>query len=318
MKRLSALSAIIVCLYSLGIQAKPLLVGISSWGGYPTSVAGFKQALSSKGLVEGKDIMYIEKSAGADKNKQRAIAELFKRKEVDLVYSLTTSGTIIIKDVMDDNTPIVFSIVTYPADAGLIESMDYSANNLVGTSNYVPEEYFYELMAGVFPKAKSVLIFHRFSEPNSKIQAINLKRLIKKNGAKVKIVSAKSLADLAKKAKKYIIELSPDTLITTTDTLMQSGGEEVLIKLANESKIAILSSNKIGIEKGATLGPVADFEILGNMSGLMAAEILLESKLPTHMVSKFMRPPLILVNKKAFNKNGLSIPNHLENVRYVD
>ena len=58
---------------------------------------------------------------------------------MDLVYSLTTPGTAIVKEVLPSDTPIVFSIVTYPADAGLIESFEYSGNNLVGTSNYVPE-----------------------------------------------------------------------------------------------------------------------------------------------------------------------------------
>ncbi len=201
------LLACFLCVFVFATQAKPFVVGISTWNHYPSSVTGFKASLSSKGLEEGKDVIYLERSAQADKNKQREIAQYFKSQKVDLVYSLTTSGTVIIKQVMPDKTPIVFSIVTYPADAGLIESMEYSANNLVGTSNYVPEKYFYEIIDGVFPHAKSVIIFHRYGEPNSKIQAVNLKRLIKKTGADVKIVSAKSLDDLAKKAKKYIDKL---------------------------------------------------------------------------------------------------------------
>ncbi len=308
----------LLCVFAMLVQAKPYVVGISTWNHYPGSVAGFKESLTLKGLIEGKDVIYIEKSAQADKQQQREIAELFKREKVDLVYSLTTSGTVILKQVLPDSTPIVFSIVTYPADAGLIESMEYSANNLVGTSNYVPEKYFHEIIDGVFPHAKSILIFHRYGEPNSKIQAVNLKRLIKKTGADVKIVSAKSLKDLAAKAQKYINKLHPEVLVTTTDTLMQNGGEEVLVKAAKKSKIAILSSNKTGIEAGATLGPVADFKILGNVSGLMAVKILKESTLPTHMPSKYMQPPLILVNKSALKRTGLSIPEHFKNVRYVD
>ena len=308
----------LMCLCSALVQAKPFVVGISTWNSYPTSVAGFKQSLTLKGLIEGKDVIYIEKSAQADKQKQREIAELFKREKVDLVYSLTTSGTVIIKQVLPESTPIVFSIVTYPADAGLIESMEYSANNLVGTSNYVPEKYFHEIIDGVFPHAKSVLIFHRYGEPNSKIQAVNLKRLIKKTGADVKIISATSLQDLEQKAKKYLYKLNPEVLVTTTDTLMQNGGEKVLIKLAKKENVAILSSNKTGIEAGATLGPVADFKILGNVSGLMAVKILKESTLPTHMPSKYMQPPLILVNKPAKKSTGIVIPEHFKNVRYVD
>ncbi len=318
MKLLPVIIGISMCVWVSFVSAKPFVVGISTWNSYPNSVVGFKQSLTLKGLIEGKDVIYIEKSAQADKKKQREIAEHFKAKKVDLVYSLTTPGTVIIKQVLPGTTPIVFSIVTYPADAGLIESMEYSANNLVGTSNYVPEQFFHELMDGVFPHAKSVLIFHRFGEPNSKIQAVNLKRLIKKTGADVKIISARTLDELAKKAQKAVDKLKPEVLVTTTDTLMQNGGEQVLIKIAHKKKIAILSSNKTGIEAGATLGPVADFKILGNMSGLMAVKILKESILPTHMPSKYMQPPLILVNKKAQKHTDISVPEHFINVRYVD
>jgi len=318
MRLLPVIIGVSMCVWGSIVSAKPFVVGISTWNSYPSSVQGFKQSLVLKGLIEGKNVIYLEKSAHADKNKQREIAELFKAEKVDLVYSLTTPGTVIIKQILPASTPIVYSIVTYPADAGLIESMEYSANNLVGTSNYVPEQYFHELMDGVFPSAKSVLVFHRFGEPNSKIQAVNLKRLIKKTGADVKIVSARSLDDLEKKARKFIDKLNPEVLVTTTDTLMQNGGEQVLINIAHEKKIAILSSNKTGIELGATLGPVADFKILGNMSGLMAVKILKESALPAHIASKYMQPPLILVNKKAQKHTGISIPEHLINVRYVD
>jgi putative ABC transport system substrate-binding protein len=300
------------------LQAEPIKVGISTWNKYPSSVQGFKRSLTEQGLIEGKDIVYLEKSSGANKEKQREIAEFFKSEKVDLVYSLTTSGTIIIKEILPEKTPIVFSIVTFPADAGLIESFEYSANNLVGTSNYIPEDNFHKLLKSVFPTAKNVVIFHRYGEPNSKIQAINLKRLMKKTGADVKIVAAESLDDLNKKAAAAIEKLHPEVLVTTTDTLMQSGGEQVLIKLANKNNIAILSSNKMGIELGATLGSVADFKILGAMSGLMASKILKEGTLPTHMATKTQAPPLILVNKTAIKKLKLTIPDHLVNVKYVD
>lgn len=308
----------LLCTVFVPAQAKPFVVGISTWNSYPGSVAGFKSSLTKQGLVEGKDIIYIEKSAGANKEKQTKIANLFKKEKVDLVYSLTTSGTVIMKNVLPETTPIVFSIVTFPADAGLIESFEYSSNNLVGTSNYIPEHYFHELLKNVFPSAKNVVIFHRFGEPNSKIQAINLKRLMKKTGADVKLVSARSLDDLNNKAQLIIKKLKPEVLVTTTDTLMQGGGEEVLIKLAKKHNIAVLSSNKKGIEMGATLGPVADFKILGAMSGLMAGRVLKQGMLPTHMASKTQEPPLILVNKAALKKLKLSIPEHLVNVKYVD
>ena len=124
--------------------------------------------MADGGFVEGKNVKYIHGKSGPSKEKQREIAQGFRDADVDLVYTLTTPGTTIIKEVMPQDTPIIFSIVTYPADSGLIESFEYSGNNLVGTSNYVPLLNYVRLLQTILPDAKSVAIFHRKGEPNSK------------------------------------------------------------------------------------------------------------------------------------------------------
>jgi len=160
-------------------------VGISVWSGYPQSVIGFKDALTQAGLIEEENVTYLYRNAESSKEKQISIAEEFRDKNVDLVYSLTTPGTIIVKQYMPDSTPIVFSIVTYPADAGLIESFDYSGNNLVGTSNFVELKHYVKLLKDVLPEVTSVAIFRRKGEPNSKIQAVNLDRLLRRESVEV-------------------------------------------------------------------------------------------------------------------------------------
>jgi len=84
-------------------------------------------------------------------------------------------------------TPAVFPIVTYPADSGLIESFEYSGNNLVGTSNYVELTNYIKLLKTILPNTKTLAIFHRKKEPNSKIQAANMIRLLKWEGTTVRI-----------------------------------------------------------------------------------------------------------------------------------
>ncbi|MCJ8273093.1 MAG: hypothetical protein MJK04_27295, partial [Psychrosphaera sp.] len=128
------------------VLAKDYKIGLSVWSDYPDSVSGFKQALAEHGFKEGINVEYLLRNAHANAAKQTKIAEEFKNAKLDLVYSLTTPGTIIIKQALSSATPIVFSIVTYPADAGLIESLDYSGNNLVGTSNFVPLHHYNQLL----------------------------------------------------------------------------------------------------------------------------------------------------------------------------
>ncbi|MCJ8339166.1 MAG: ABC transporter substrate-binding protein [Pseudomonadales bacterium] len=291
-------------------------IGVSVWSGYPNNLKGFKDALAESGIIEGDNLKIIYGKSDGDKQKQKDIAESFKQQKVDLVYTLTTPGTSIVKEIMPSSTPIVFSIVTYPADSGLIESFEYSGNNLVGTSNFVPFNLYVNLLTTILPGAERVAIFHRKGEPNSKIQAVNLSRLLRKKGLEVLDQQPNDILEVKKMADSLAGKV--DAFITTTDTLMQGGGEEMLIKVAQKMKIPILSSNKKGVEAGSTFGPVADFYTIGYMSGEMAVQILLNKVKPTKIQSRLHQPPLILVNRKSMELLGIEIPASIPNVKYLD
>jgi len=292
-------------------------VGISTWTGYPDNIKGFKKSMKSGGLIEGKNVRCQIRQSGGDREQQIKIAHEFNRAKVDLVYSLTTPGTTIIKDILPENTPIVFSIVTYPADSGLIESFEYSGNNLVGTSNYVPLKNYVKLLQWILPQTKNIAIFHRKGEPNSKIQAVNLIRLLKGKG----IHSFDQTPSTVEEIEQMTLSLvgKVDAFITTTDTLMQGGGEMILIKISKQWKIPILSSNKMGIELGSTFGPVVDFHSLGEMSGEMALKILNKNTDPARLESKLQDPPIILINRKSLRLMGISLSKKgFSRVHYID
>jgi len=280
-------------------------IGLATWSGYPESVQGFKDGLAEAGLIENKNVSFLTGELGADKELQQKVAQGFSDAGVDMVYSLTTPGTTIVKNIMPETTPIVFSIVTYPADSGLIESFEYSGNNLVGTSNYVPIRHYLSMLKLVVPNVKSVGIFHRKGEPNSKIQAANMMRLLKRDGIKGVDLEPENLDEVRSMAMNVID--SVDVFMTTTDTLMQSGGEKILVDISLNKRIPILSSNKTGIQTGATFGPVADFYTLGKLSGEKAAKILLQRINPERIESELQDPPLLLVNKASLEALGITL-----------
>jgi len=277
-------------------------IGLATWTGYPENVQGFKDGLSERG-IDLANVIFIEGQTSSDKQIQEQSALSMLEQKVDLVYSLTTPGTIIVKRTFPDTTPIVFSIVTYPADSGLIDSFEYSGNNLVGTSNYIALQHYIQLIELLVPQTQSAAIFHRKGEPNSKIQASNLIRLLKRKNISVNDIEVNNLDELEAQATDIANDV--DLFITTTDTLLQNGGEETLISIANKSNIPILSSNKAGIQQGATFGPVADFYQLGKQSGYMAADILLNNKEPRHLQSSLQDQPTFLINRKSVERLGI-------------
>lgn len=297
-------------------RVKTCLVGISTWSHYEENVRGFKDALNANGLSEGAEVIYLEINAQANPQKQQILAEQLMHKRPCLVYSLTTPGTLIIKNVLPETTPVVFSIVTYPADAGLIESLDYSGNNLVGTSNYVPIKQYKYLLEKAFPNARSVAIFRRNKEPNSKIQAANVKRLFSKYGYRVVDVPVNSVDELIAKSRE--LAQNTDVFFSTTDTLMQSGGEAALIDVSYKTKTPVLSSNMSGVKQGAAAGAVSDLYKLGYSSGEMAAAIIKHGQRPATMRSHFQESPSLLINRQTFKTLGLKLPSFDKEVTYID
>lgn len=293
------------------------VVAISEWTGYPESVRGFKEAMRSAGLVEGKNIRYLSIKSGGDRQQQKLLLQRLDTSSIDLIYSLTTPGTILTKKYTPVTIPIVFSIVTYPADSGLIESFEYSGNNLVGTSNYVPIRHYVKLLKEMMPEVKRVAIFHRLGEPNSKIQATELKRAIKAKGIEVVVQEPINIQQVKQMALELVGRV--ELFISTTDTLMQSGGEEALVEVSLLHKIPILSSNKMGIEKGASFGPVADFFTLGHMAGHKAVKILTKGFKPYQLETELQTNPLVLVNHKSVHQLGIHIPDSIKSeVKWIE
>lgn len=284
------------------LSSSTYTIGLATWTGYPENVQGFKDGLQAHGIDLNK-VTFISGAASTEREQQVQAAQQMIEHKVDLVYSLTTPGTLIVKQTLPNSIPIVFSIVTYPADSGLIDSFEYSGNNLVGTSNYISLNHYIKIVDSLLPSTKTAAIFHRLGEPNSKIQASNLTRLLKRKGIQVVDIEVATIEQLEQQAQ--LASSKVDLFITTTDTLLQNGGEEALISVANSHRIPILSSNKKGIEQGATFGPVADFYKLGQQAGKLAAQILTKGKEPRHLESSLQETPTFLINKSSFEHLNL-------------
>ena len=76
-------------------------IGIAGWGSNPEfqrSIDGFKEGLAANGYVEGENVDFIILNSETDPAVQREIIEQFVDQEVDLIYTLTTFGTLTAMD----------------------------------------------------------------------------------------------------------------------------------------------------------------------------------------------------------------------------
>lgn len=284
---------------------KSFTVGITRWVDnleFDHNIEGFKAGLSQRGESLGA-IEFIERNPHADPTRQREILQEFRDKNVDLVYSLTTPGTLIAKEMMGD-TPIVFSIVTYPAEAGVVQSVKNSGGSITGTRNWTHVGTQLSSFLKLVPWVKNIAFVHRYGEPNSEIQFRAMREEALSRGVEVFDVAVTSLEELPAQLKKALGE-GADALYSACDTLVQGGGEEIVISFARANRLPDFTCNKSGVYKGSLMGTVADFNRIGRLAGEHAQQILLGADPSTLPITTDSKPSFFLNRSTA---QALGIP----------
>jgi len=291
-------------------KKKMFAVGIARWNSdltYSGNVEGFKGGLAEMGYVEGENVKFIVETPESDLEIQRQIIESFVAAKVDLIYSLTTPGTLVAKDVTR-KIPIVFSIVTYPVQSGVIELLEGSGNNLVGTRNFITIERQYNQFEKIYASTKILAFVHRKDEPNSDAQLLEMKALFEEKGKEVIDIAAVDSDDMRAQLESVIEAV--DSIFLACDTLINVGGDEIVIEISKKYKKPCFAGLKGSVVKGALVGNVADFHEIGRLSGIKAG-LILNGANPSSLLTESPVEDYVIINTKTARELGIEIPQYV-------
>jgi putative ABC transport system substrate-binding protein len=103
-------------------QAKAYRVGVILEGGpYYAIVDGLKDGLKELGFTEGKHYVLEIRDLTGDRRAAEAAARSLERENVELIYSIGTSVTTVVKRATTE-IPVVFVVGEDPVVAGLAQS----------------------------------------------------------------------------------------------------------------------------------------------------------------------------------------------------
>ena len=292
--------------------AETIKIGIARWVENPLheiNIQGFKDALKNAGFIEGQNVVYIiPPVSNANTEKHKQLVQSLVDQKVQLIYSLTTPGTLVAKGVTSE-IPIVFSISTYPVETGLINSLQKSGNNLVGSTNWVPVEEQLSNFLEIVPTIRSIGFVHRKDEPNSTVQLNDMKRIAATNGIKVTEINPSTVNEITPLLEQSRINI--DSLYSACDTLIQGqGGEDAVIAFAKKHKLPDFACIESGVRKGSLIGTVDDFYDLGRLAGEKAV-LILEGATPQSLETNTVARSFIYVNEATAKNLGLTIPQTL-------
>ncbi|MFH1615504.1 MAG: ABC transporter substrate-binding protein [Planctomycetota bacterium] len=291
-------------------EKKIFTIGIARWNSDPTyngNVEGFKEGLAEMGYVEGENVKFIIKTPESNLEIQRQIIQSFIDEKVDLIFSITTPGTLIAKE-MTSEIPIVFSVCTFPVESNIVESLESSGNNMVGTRNYINAERQYDQFEKIYAGTKVLAFVHRKSEANSDAQYLEMKALLKEKGIEVIDIAAVDLEDMRAQLESVIEGV--DSMFLACDTLINVGGDEIVIEISKKYKKPCFACLKGSVPKGALTGNVADFHAIGKLSGTKAG-LILKGANPSSLLTESPAEDYVLINTKTAKEIGMEIPQYI-------
>ncbi|HHU55502.1 MAG TPA: ABC transporter substrate-binding protein [Acholeplasmataceae bacterium] len=271
---------------------------------------GFIERLAEEGFVDGENIKITVFNPETDTSTMSLQAKELVRKS-DLILAIATpTATAVVTEAKEQgkNIPILFTAVTDPVDAKLIQSNENPGGNVTGTNDMNPIDLQIGLVKKLVPEAKKLGIVYTGSESNSEVQANIAKEEAEKVGLEVVMKTIQSVNDLQQVAGQ--LASSVDCLYIPTDNAI-AGAMGVINQIVLEKKIPAIVGEPNVVATGGSITYGVNYKRLGRETADMAIQILKHGKSPKDIPSTGLSEYELVINKKQLDAIGITIPEDL-------
>lgn len=289
-----------------GGDLEAITIGISQFVQHPAldaATAGFKQAFLDEGYVEGETITFDEQNAQGDVANTTTIGQKFAGDDVDLVLAVATpSAQAAAQNITD--VPVLFTAVTDPVEAGLVDSNESPGGNVTGTSDMNPVADQIDLIKEIVPDVATVGIVYSSGEVNSEVQVELAKEAAEGLGIEIVEATVTNSSEV-QQATEGLGDV--DAIYVPTDNQVVSG-LSALVQVAENKGIAVIGAEAGTVEEGAIATIGIDYERLGYQTGKMALRVL-GGEDPATMAVETLDDLELVVNPDAAERMGVTIPD---------
>ena len=260
---------------------------------------GFVAELADNGYKEGDKLVLDYQNAQGDQANLQTISEQLIDGN-DLVLAIATPAAQSLATVSTE-TPILFTAVTDPISADLVESLEKPGGLLTGTSDQAPIDKQVELLGQAVPDAKTVGILYTTSERNSEVQVEQAEKLLKEAGYKVVlkgITSSNEVQDATTSLMKDVDAVFVPTDNTVAATMSMIG------ELSAEHKVPVIGGSTDMVDQGGLLTYGTNYEALGHQTAKMAIKII-EGEKVTEVPVEYPEAVNLHVNEEMAQKLGI-------------
>ncbi|RSI90498.1 ABC transporter substrate-binding protein [Streptococcus mitis] len=264
---------------------------------------GFVDELAKQGYVEGKNIEIDLQNAQGEQRNLKTISQQLAESS-DVVLAIATPSAQSLANTTQ-TTPVIFSAVTDPVSAKLVESREHPGGNVTGTSDQSSDAISTQinLIKKVLPKAKTIGILYTQSEPNSVVQKDEAKRLLEEKGFTVVEKTILDSNNVKAAAESLMAEV--DMIFVPTDNIISSTMETVK-QVSIKHKVPVFGGSTEMIAVGGLYNYGTNYEELGRQTARMLIRVLKGEK-PENIAVELPEKLELHTNQEMADALGIDI-----------
>lgn len=257
------------------------------------------KTLEEQGFVDGENIIIDYQNAQADQSNLNSIASKFVGDKADVIIAIATPAAQAMAAATSD-IPVIFSAVTDPVGAKLVDSLESPSGNVTGTSDAIPVDQMFELCKALTPEVKTFGFLYTASEVNSQSVVGQAKELAADYDFDYKESTITATNELQQAAE--ILAGKVDAIYVPIDNGIASA-MPVLASVGKKAGIPVYVGADSMVKDGgyATVG--INYEDLGAKTGEMVADVLNNkaiSEIPVATLDNFYK----VINKTTAEAIG--------------
>lgn len=262
--------------------------------------------LADDGYIDGETVTIDYQSAQGQPSNLKTICQKFASKHYDLIVAIATpSAQVALGETTE--IPIVFSAVTDPISAELVDSLQQPGGNVTGTSDAVSAAQIMELAQKLTPGIKTIGAVYCTSEVNSFSVVADLKEYAQQNGMSVIEAPITTGSELKDAASSLVGKV--DAVFSPIDNEV-ANSMPAITQVLDDAKIPYyVSADSMVMDGGfATYG--INYVSLGEETADMVEEIL-EGSDPASMPVRSIEDLKIYINTDVAKRIGVEIPQEI-------
>jgi putative ABC transport system substrate-binding protein len=271
--------------------------------------AELRRALQQLGYAEGKNVVFVGRSADGRLERLPGLAAELVELGVDVIITAGSESTRAAKRATA-STPILFSGPSYPVEEELVASFARPGGNVTGITVAMSDTIgkHLQLLQELAPRLASVAVIWSPANPGHTYAFRDTESAGASLRLKIQSVSMRSVDDVDA-ALAAIRNLKPDALLVQPGPLISDYVERVS-QLAVSLRMPSISISKPFTERGLLMSYGADFRDTPRLLAGYVDRILKGAKpadLPVQRPTKFE----LVINMKTAMALGLAIPRSL-------